>query len=108
MEQSDPFQPSPADPLQPSFIPFTNQVGGHTGVRTTSTGELLVKPCLAREKEFYTTIGPRLGGEAFIGTWTPRFHGTRLLRELKGVDEGEEMKREVGVVEGKEALDEVR
>lgn len=63
-------------------VSLSTQVGGHAGVLTTEDGELLIKPALPHELEFYQ----KLQAEEALATlrpYTPKFFGTlRLEGEL--------------------------
>ena len=59
-------------------VPLATQVGGHTGVLTTEDGELLIKPALPHELEFYQKL--QSGGTfAALRPYVPRFIGTLKL-----------------------------
>ncbi|KAF9441915.1 SAICAR synthase-like protein [Macrolepiota fuliginosa MF-IS2] len=63
-------------------VSLETQVGGHAGVLTTEDGELLIKPALPRELEFYQKLQAD-NAFAALRPYTPRFIGTlRLEGEL--------------------------
>ncbi len=59
-------------------VSLASQVGGHIGVLTTEGGELLIKPALPRELEFYQKLQ---SDETFaaLRPYVPYFIGTLKL-----------------------------
>ncbi|CAE6408202.1 unnamed protein product [Rhizoctonia solani] len=72
------------------------QVGGHKGVKQSGEGDLIMKPCLPAERDFYQAIAAdqRL---AALGPYVPKFYGTlRLEGQVKTEGEvGADQLREV-------------
>jgi inositol-polyphosphate multikinase len=87
MADDKPTSPSSAD-LQD----FAYQVGGHKNIRVTEGGDLIVKPVLPLELQFYqNTLGnPAL---ASLRRWVPTYLGTLRL-------EGQHTAEGIAVVEG--------
>jgi 1D-myo-inositol-tetrakisphosphate 5-kinase/inositol-polyphosphate multikinase len=64
----------------PDYLPLAHQVAGHaSGVLASSSGAVVVKPCLPVELAFYTALGPKLSN-SLVGMWTPKFYGTLKLQ----------------------------
>jgi 1D-myo-inositol-tetrakisphosphate 5-kinase/inositol-polyphosphate multikinase len=85
------------DPISPELQPFAHQVGGHKGIQVTGGGDLIVKPSLPPELQFYQTLlaDPALSP---LRQWVPTYLGTlRLegkystegLASVEGVPENE-------------------
>ncbi|KAI5480925.1 inositol-polyphosphate multikinase [Pseudohyphozyma bogoriensis] len=87
-----------------SPVPFVHQVAGHVStILASPTGNAtLIKPASARERDFYTQLGPSLS-DTFVGLWTPQFFGTLTL-EGKMNDGGEVEKEGLEHELGKEML----
>ncbi|KAK8870115.1 hypothetical protein IAR55_000685 [Kwoniella newhampshirensis] len=61
--------------------PLSNQVAGHAGVLSDSSGSLVIKPALAREIAFYQMLGS-VSSHSPLGAlrrFTPKFLGTLRL-----------------------------
>jgi 1D-myo-inositol-tetrakisphosphate 5-kinase/inositol-polyphosphate multikinase len=74
MADDRPTSSSSTDDLQA----FAYQVGGHKGIQVTGGGDLIVKPVLPLELQFYQNIlvDPAL---ASLRPWVPTFLGTLRL-----------------------------
>jgi 1D-myo-inositol-tetrakisphosphate 5-kinase/inositol-polyphosphate multikinase len=90
------------------------QVGGHKGVQQSGEGDLIMKPCLPAERDFYQAIASDARLAALRGL-VPQFYGTLRLEgkvevDAAGqVDVGADKLREVlaknsAVDEGKDEL----
>jgi hypothetical protein len=59
-----------------STIPLTSQVGGHAGVRSSSDGSQIMKPCLTAERQFYETVVSKdVQGFKLLAKHVPKFYG---------------------------------
>lgn len=82
------------------------QVGGHKGVQQSGEGDLIMKPCLPAERDFYQAIASdeRL---ALLRGLVPQFYGTLRLEgkvEVQSTGElGPDQLREVLARSGGEA-----
>ncbi|KDQ18561.1 hypothetical protein BOTBODRAFT_103744 [Botryobasidium botryosum FD-172 SS1] len=79
-------------------IPLATQVGGHLGIHSTADGSLIIKPCLAGEKDFYTLL---TSSEHFahLRPFVPRFLGVlRLEGSVELNDRGEVKSGEVAQI----------
>jgi len=74
------------DPFSPELQPFAYQVGGHKGIQVTGGGDLIVKPTLPLELQFYQNLlaDPALSS---LRQWVPTYLGTLRL-EGKYTTEG--------------------
>ncbi|KAG8768624.1 hypothetical protein FRC12_005455 [Ceratobasidium sp. 428] len=75
------------------------QVGGHKGVQQSGAGDLIMKPCLPAERDFYQAIAAdeRL---ALLRGLVPQFYGTLRLEgkvdvNAEGGELGPDQLREV-------------
>lgn len=69
-----------------NYKPYQHAVAGHPdSILTESSGAVVVKTCIEREKEFYLKTGHVLDLE-FVGLWTPKFYGTLKLFEKEDGD----------------------
>ncbi|KAG8737362.1 hypothetical protein FRC10_008277 [Ceratobasidium sp. 414] len=100
--------PAPRQPKRARTLEM--QVGGHEGVKQSGEGDLIMKPCLPAERDFYQAIAAdnRL---AKLRGLVPQFYGTlRLEGEVdEGGDVGADQLREVlaknsGKDQGKDKL----
>lgn len=74
------------EPLSPELQPFAHQVGGHKGIQVTGGGDLIAKPTLPLELQFYQNLlaDPALSS---LRQWVPTYLGTLRL-EGKYTTEG--------------------
>lgn len=60
-------------------IAFDSQVGGHSGIRSSADGSVIIKPALPVEVDFYTTLSSS-DALTHLFPFVPRFYGTLKLQ----------------------------